>query len=147
MRKLTVTAALLGLTALGVTVPTTAAQAADSAVAGCGDLWGPRNGKVYAWDLPNCQGTLIYVGTGNAADWGDASDKASSVMNRGYAGSLDHVAFYDHAGYGGGHGCLAPGELYVADLAYNRFNDGTSADNRISAHRWVNRSFCSTLWT
>ncbi|UUU29548.1 peptidase inhibitor family I36 protein [Streptomyces sp. CA-210063] len=147
MRKFTVTAALLGLTALGLAVPTTAAQAADSAVVDCGGLWGPRNGNMYAWEHPNCQGTLLYVGAGNSGDWGDASDRASSVMNRGYVGILDHVAFYDHANYSGGHGCLAPGELYAADLSHNRYSDGTIANNSISAHRWVNRSFCSILWT
>ncbi|WP_060882719.1 hypothetical protein [Streptomyces caniscabiei] len=146
MHKLTTTAALLGLAGLGLAVPATAAQAADSAVVGCGDLWGRPDGKVYAWDLPNCEGSPLPIPDSGA--WGpDASDRASSVMNRGYPGGLDHVAFYHHANHAGGHGCLAPGELYAADLADNRYSDGASANNSISAHRWVNRNSCASFWT
>ncbi|MEV6384621.1 hypothetical protein AB0M31_35030 [Streptomyces sp. NPDC051773] len=57
MRKFTVTAAVLGLAALGLAVPTTAAQAADDIVVGpgCDSKWGPRDGRIYAWDGPDCE--------------------------------------------------------------------------------------------
>ncbi|GHH88004.1 peptidase inhibitor family I36 protein [Streptomyces capitiformicae] len=148
MRKLITTAALLGLATLGLTVPATAEQAAESAVAGpvCDSKWGPRNGKVYAWDLPDCSGTLLPVPI--SGTWGpDANDRASSVMNRGYAGSLDHVAFYENGNYSGGQVCLAPGEMYADNLAYSRFSNGAPVDNNISAHRWVDRGSCAFFLT
>ncbi|EKX64660.1 hypothetical protein Sipo8835_31205 [Streptomyces ipomoeae] len=148
MRKFTVTAALLGLTALGVVVPAATSQAAESVVAGpgCDSKWGPRDGKVYAWDLPHCQGTPLPVpGSGT---WGpDANDRASSVMNRGYTGAFGVAQFFEHANQVDGHACLLPGELYVDDLAYSRFSSGAPADNNISSHRWANSGSCAVILT
>lgn len=150
MRKFTVTAALLGLTALGVVVPAATSQAADSAVAGpgCDSKWGPRNGNMYAWQDLDCSGTLLITAAGNSANWGAAAnDKATSVMNRGFVGGLDHVAFYENDNHGGGHACLAPGELYADNLTDNRFNTGGIVNDHITSHRWVNRSACSVFLT
>ncbi|MER7895655.1 hypothetical protein ABTX62_05865 [Streptomyces sp. NPDC096046] len=147
MTKITVTAAVLGLTALGLAVPA-AAQATETTVAGpgCADKWGPRDGRLYAWDEPDCQGPLLpvpYSGT-----WSPAADnRASSVMNRAYTGGLDHAALYDKPDRSGGHICLAPGELYADDLTDDRFTDGTPVNNAISAHGWVNRSTCGAFLT
>jgi hypothetical protein len=149
MRKLTVTAAVLGLTVLGPAVPATAAQATGSPVteAGCDSAGIPGNGRVYAWDAPDCQGTPL-PDVPVSGDWGAGADnRASSVMARGFLGGLDHVAFFDGRNYSGGHVCLAPGELYSGDLANSRFTSGLSANNAISAHRWVNRSACGAFLT
>ncbi|MEE1763995.1 hypothetical protein [Streptomyces sp. SP18BB07] len=148
MRKLTVTAAVLGLAALGLAVPTTAAQAADDAVAGpgCDSKWGPRDGKIYAWDGPDCSGSPLPVPPGG--DWGpDADDRASSVMNRGYAGTFSVAQFFDHAQGGAGHACLLPGEMYADNLAHSRFSNGAPVDNNISSHRWANSSSCVVILT
>ncbi|GHH88006.1 peptidase inhibitor family I36 protein [Streptomyces capitiformicae] len=145
MRKFTVTAALLGLTALGAVVPAATAQAAESTVTGpgCNSKWGPRNGNMYAWQDLDCTGTQLIATPGNSANWGAAAnDKATSVMNRGFVGSLDHVAFYQNDLHRGGVACLAPGELYADNLTDNRFNNGVIVNDNITSHRWVNRGDC-----
>ncbi|MDK1344686.1 peptidase inhibitor family I36 protein [Streptomyces sp. 378] len=149
MRKFSVTAAVLGLAALGLAVPATA-QAAESAVPGpvCNSKWGPRNGNMYAWQDLDCGGTLLIATPGNSSNWGTAAnDKATSVMNRGYTGGLDHVAFYQNDNYGGGHACLAPGELYADNLTDNRFTNGVNVNDNITSHRWVARSACGAFLT
>ncbi|MGW2043924.1 peptidase inhibitor family I36 protein [Streptomyces sp. NPDC001858] len=149
MRKFTVTAALVALTALGAVVPTATAQAAESAVAGpgCDSKWGPRNGNVYAWQDLDCQGAQLIGTPGNSTYWGDGNDKATSVMNRGYTGGRDVVAFYQDINYGGGHACLVPGEMYADNLTDNRFSNGVGVNDAISSHQWVTRSACATLLT
>ncbi|BBC31604.1 uncharacterized protein SGFS_028980 [Streptomyces graminofaciens] len=149
MRKFTVTAALLGLTALGVVVPATTSQAADSAVRGpgCDSKWGARNGNMYAWDFQDCQGDPIIVDAGNSDNWGNASNRASSVMNRGFTGNNAIVKFYYLTGRGGGHTCLLPGELYADNLTDNTFTNNITVDNNIMSHQWVNRDACGTLLT
>jgi hypothetical protein len=140
MRKFTVTAALLGLTALGVAVPAATSQAAETAVAGpgCDRQWGPRNGYMYAWDGQDCTGERLMATPGNSPDWGAANNRASSVMNRGYTGNLAIVKFFYLANFGGGHTCLQPGELYADNLTDNRFTSGQVVDNNIMSHQWVN---------
>jgi hypothetical protein len=147
MRKFTVTAALLGLTALGVVVPAATSQAADSAVTGpvCDSKWGPRNGNMYAWDAQDCQGDPILVTAGGSNNWGGASNRASSVMNRGYTGNLAIVKFYYLTERPGGHTCLYPGELYADNLTDNRFTTGQVVDNNIMSHEWVNGGCGATL--
>ncbi|MBZ3905049.1 MULTISPECIES: peptidase inhibitor family I36 protein [Streptomyces] len=147
MRKFTATAALLGLTALGVLVPAATSQAAVAGP-GCDSKWGPRNGNMYAWQDLDCSGTQLIVAAGNSANWGaGANDKATSVMNRGFTGGLDHVAFYEHDNFGGGHACLAPGELYADNLTDNRLTSGVNANDNITSHRWVARSACGAFLT
>ena len=149
MRKFTATAALLGLTALGVALPATATQAAESTVAGpvCDSKWGPRNGNMYAWDALDCQGNPLIVTPGNSNYWGAAAnDRASSVMNRGYTGGRDIVKFYQDINHGGGHTCLYPGELYADNLTDNSFHNGVGVNNRITSHQWV-ASGCSAVLT
>ncbi|WP_432250246.1 peptidase inhibitor family I36 protein [Streptomyces sanyensis] len=145
MRMFTAAAALAGLTALGVTVPATTVQAAESVAAGpvCNSKWGPRNGRVYAWQDLDCTGALLISTAGNSSWWGAGNDKATSVMNRGYVGSLDHVKFYEHINHGGGYSCLAPGELYADNLTDNRLSNGVGANDTITSHRWVNSGDCN----
>ncbi|WP_049571684.1 peptidase inhibitor family I36 protein [Nonomuraea sp. SBT364] len=149
MRKFTVTAMLLGLATLGVTVPVTAAQAAGTSVAGgCDDDWGPRNGNMYAWQDLNCEGTLLISTPGNSSYWGaSATDKASSVMNRGFTGGRDAVKFYENINHGGGHTCLLAGELYADNLTDNRFSNGVIVNDRITSHKWVTAGECTTILT
>ncbi|WP_413760645.1 peptidase inhibitor family I36 protein [Streptomyces sp. MMBL 11-3] len=146
MRRFTVTAAILGLTALGVSVPGTA-QAAESGVSGpvCDSKWGARNGNMYAWDGYDCSGTLLISTPGVSTNWGGANDRASSVMNRGFTGNLAIVEFYYLENYAGGETCLYPGELYADDLSDNSFTNGATVDNNIRSHRWVNGGCGATL--
>lgn len=137
MRKFTVTAALLGLTALGVVVPAASSQA-TVAGPGCDSKWGPRNGNVYAWDGQDCSGTQLIATPGDSSDWGNSSNRASSVMNRGYTGSFAIVKFFYFTNYAGGHTCLQPGELYADNLTDNTFTTGQIVDNNIMSHQWVN---------
>ncbi|PIM71745.1 hypothetical protein CTU88_17110 [Streptomyces sp. JV178] len=151
MRKFTVTAALLGLTALGVVVPAATSQAAtDTAAAGCGDKWGARNGYMYAWDAYDCAGDPLIATPNTVGDWGTANwDKASSVMNRGYTGSLSIVKFYEWQGHAEGpnegHACLLPGEAWADNLSDNSLSDGSRADNNIRGHKWVSGGCATNL--
>ncbi|MCP9988278.1 peptidase inhibitor family I36 protein [Streptomyces sudanensis] len=149
MRKFAAAAAVLGLAALGVTAPATAAQATDNAATSalCDSKWGPRNGNMYAWEHINCDGALLMVSAGNSSWWGGSQDRASSVMNRGYTGNLAYVKFYEHANHGGGHACLSPYELYADNLTDNRLSNGVSAHDTISSHKWVNSGECSHYLT
>lgn len=150
MRRTGAAIAAVGLAMLGVSAGATTAHAGPV----CNDKWpGARDGMVRAWQLKDCSG--IYLGGTQSwdSDWGNSSgpfqgsddNRATSVMNSGYRGSYDIVAFYRLAGYGGGYTCLSPGELYADDLSDNRFSTGKIVDNRISSHRWVNS--CSRFLT
>ncbi|WP_329379953.1 peptidase inhibitor family I36 protein [Streptomyces sp. NBC_01716] len=146
MRKFIVAAALTGLTALGIAAPATTAHATGSTVAGpgCNDKWGPRDGNMYAWQNLDCQGTLLIRTAGNSTYWGaSATDKATSVMNRGFLGGRDIVKFYEDIDYKGGHTCLYPEELYADDVTDNRFHNGYGVNDRITSHQWVTAASCS----
>ncbi|MFG2375915.1 hypothetical protein ACGFY9_31145 [Streptomyces sp. NPDC048504] len=156
MRKLAIAAAVIGLTALGLGVPATAAQASDTGaqVTGCNNKWPGRNGNVYAWDGLDCQGTLLGVTAGNDSDWNAAGggfagvwDRASSVMNAGYTGGNDVVQFWYLAGYGGGYTCLSPNEYFADNLTDNHFSNGFVVDNNIRSHKWVTSASCSVWLT
>jgi hypothetical protein len=144
------------LAVAGLTVPATAAQA-NAPAAGCATAWPGRNGNVYAWQDVNC-GTLLGYTALDDANWADGSggfrgsdnDKASSVMNAGYTGGRDVVAFYHNAGQQSqyGYGCLAPGELYADWLGDNYYYDwlgssDVSMNDSISSHLWVYASGCA----
>lgn len=149
MRRLTVSLATLALAALGLALPATA-----HAGPGCNANWNShgRDGNVRAWDGTDCGGTLLGVTPGNDPNWGDGfgpfqgsdRDRASSVMNSGYVGGKDVVAFYLWEGYDDtAYGCLKPGELYVDNLGRNRFTDGSNMDDNIRSHVWVAASACA----
>ncbi|MFR9794379.1 hypothetical protein ACL02U_00470 [Streptomyces sp. MS06] len=152
MRKLTMTIAALGLAAAGTTVPAAAATAAPDVAAAnhCNSVWPGRNGQMYAWNSTYCYNLLGHT-AGNDSNWGDNAgafrgsdqDAASSVMNAGYVGNLDVVAFYYYSGYSGGYGCLSPNEYFVDDLSRNTFTTGYNMNNNIRSHRWVNSTNCS----
>ncbi|MFG2957659.1 hypothetical protein ACGF5O_28575 [Streptomyces sp. NPDC048291] len=145
MRKMTLALTTLALAAVGFAVPTTA-----QASAGCNAAWPGRDGNVRAWRDWDCAGGLLGVSAGNDASWADGSggfqgvaNSASSVMNSGYVGGKDVVAFYYYANYGGGYGCLKPGELYVDDLTRDHFTDGHPMNDNIMSHQWVTESACA----
>ncbi|MBV2355465.1 hypothetical protein KUM39_13990 [Streptomyces sp. J2-1] len=150
MRKLAVSLATLGLAALGVAVPATAAHAGTN----CNANWNAhgRDGNVRAWDGTDCTGTLLGVTAGNDPNWGDSSgpftgsdaNTASSVMNSGFVGGKDVVAFYYLPNYDDrAYGCLKPGEKYVDDLGRNHFTNGVTMNDRIESHVWVASSACA----
>ncbi|MBM7788735.1 peptidase inhibitor family I36 protein [Tenggerimyces flavus] len=141
MHKGIATAAVLGLAALSLVVPATAAQAGPV----CNSKWGPRNGFVYAWDARDCGGGAIIATAGNSTWWGGANDRASSLMNRGFLGGRDIVNFYEDVNHRGGHACLYPDELYADDLRDERFHNGYGVDNRITSHKWVGSGECMAL--
>ena len=147
MRKLTLTAAVLGLAALGLAVPANA-----HAVSGCNAKWPGRDGNVRAWRGADCQGELLGVTLGNDPDWSDGygpfqgsdANAATSVMNSGYIGGKDVVAFYYLSGYpSSAYGCLKPGEKYVDDLSRDVFTNGEHMDGEIMSHVWVASSACA----
>lgn len=68
----------------------------------------------------------------------EMNDAVSSVWNNGYGGSYDAVRMYKHANYGSPWMCLSQGDYWAdLDLGYERFSDGTFANDQISSHRWV----------
>ena len=69
MRRLTVSLATLGLTALGLALPATA-----HAGPGCNAEWNShgRDGDVRAWDCFDCGGELLGVTPGDDPEWGDS---------------------------------------------------------------------------
>ena len=158
MRKIALSLTVVGLTALGLTVPTAQAAPPPAATAeeidaqgpGCNSKWpGGADGNVRAWNGTDCSGTLLGATPSWDSDWGNSSgpfqgsddNRASSVMNTGHVGPLDTVAFYRLPNYGGGVGCLEPGEIYVDNLSRNVFRpDNINMNNRISSHRWLDRN-------
>ncbi|MGX1478215.1 UNVERIFIED_CONTAM: hypothetical protein RKD50_007023 [Streptomyces canus] len=149
MRKLTVSLATLGLAALGIAIPATA-----HAGPGCNANWNShgRDGNVRAWDGTDCGGELLGVTPGNDPEWddnlgpfqGNDVNRASSVMNSGFVGGKDVVAFYYLGGYDDrAYGCLLPGEKYVDDLGRNRYTNGVYMDNSIESHAWVTSGACA----
>ncbi|WP_405999032.1 hypothetical protein [Streptomyces sp. NBC_00829] len=153
MRKLGTAIAVLGLTALGLAVPATSAQAAALGPT-CNAKWPGRDGNVRAWQHNDCTGDLLGVTQGSDPNWGDGAgpfqgndfNDASSVMNSGYTGGKDVVAFYLTADYAYQYGyvCLSPNELYADNLTDNYFtSNGGVVNDRIGSHTWVTASACA----
>ncbi|MBC6459719.1 hypothetical protein [Actinomadura sp. HBU206391] len=155
MHKMGTAVAALALAAAGLTGTATTAQAENvrAQEAGCSTAWPGRDGYVRAWKDVNCGGTLLGLTQGDDINWADGwgqfqgsdNDNASSVMNSGYLGGEDVVAFYRNAGqrYQDGFGCLAPGELYADWLGDNYYyGQGSSMNDSISSHAWVYSTGC-----
>ncbi|MFF5182720.1 hypothetical protein ACFY30_02855 [Streptomyces sp. NPDC000345] len=156
MRKFAITAAVLGLTALGLSVPATAAQAAETGTRAtvCNSKWPGRNGNVYAWQDLDCTGTLLGATAGHDDDWNAAGggfqgawDKATSVMNAGFTGGRDVVKFWSLTQYRGGYGCLSPNEYFADNLTDNTLSNGVGANDQFRSHEWVTASQCGVWLT
>ncbi|MET7943966.1 hypothetical protein [Streptomyces sp. NPDC005302] len=149
MRTLGTFVVALSLSVFGLSVTGTAAQATTEGDI-CNAKWPGRNGSMHAWDGTDCSGDYLGGTTGNDLNWGDgiggftnANNRASSVMNAGFFGGRDMVAFYFLPGGTGSYACLAPGELYADYLGDNTFTNGANMNNNIMAHKWVTSADCA----
>ncbi|MFH9060555.1 hypothetical protein ACH4GM_04930 [Streptomyces coeruleorubidus] len=154
MRRSGTAAIVIALASLGLMAPTTSAAAADDNL--CAARWPGRDGNVRAWVDWGCNGDRpLGVTPGDDRSWGDdvgafqrpANIVASSVMNSGFVGGRDVVAFYydkDYQ-YQNGYVCLAPGEKWADNLTDNYFHNrpGQVVNDRIGSHRWVTATECA----
>ncbi|MCX4982945.1 peptidase inhibitor family I36 protein [Streptomyces sp. NBC_00572] len=160
-RRIGVATAVLGLAALGLTLPGTAAQATSEGStgtmgAGCDSIWRAHqgDGNMWAFSGSDCTGDELGHTPGEDADWSNSSgeftgndnDRATSLVNTGTEGGRDAVAFYRDARYVGGHGCVSWGEKYVDNLNNDTFTTETPANNEISSHQWVAEDACSKFF-
>ncbi|MFD9949331.1 hypothetical protein ACFWYW_51010 [Nonomuraea sp. NPDC059023] len=117
-------------------------EPAVSAAAACSV--GSPNGYVYIYRYANC-GEQLCRAEGDDLDYsndkgcaGSDNDKASSVVNRGFANGWGVVRLYRHAGASGGeYICVNVGSA-ASELSDEKFlGTNVVADNRISSHAWV----------
>ncbi|MFH8925565.1 hypothetical protein [Streptomyces pristinaespiralis] len=151
MRKLGTLVTSLGLLALGAAFPSTA-QAAPQQGYYCDQTWSQtgRDGYVRAWSGFDCTGTLLGAAYDNDLSWGDQGGafrnrdayEVKSVMNNGYVGGRDVVAFYEIHNSGASYVCLSPYELYADDITDNHFTSGAPV-NHIAFHRWMTAADCA----
>ncbi|MET8828387.1 hypothetical protein ABZX40_21895 [Streptomyces sp. NPDC004610] len=146
MRKILATTATLGLTALGVILPASGAQAS----AACDTAWNSAvSGRFYAYDHTQCSG---FMGSTESwdSDWGNSSgpfqgddtNKASSILHKGTSGLAVQVFNGTGQDWAGGHTCLAKSEYYMSSLSGHTFTSGEPVNNGISSHRWVANGSC-----
>ncbi|MDQ0955406.1 hypothetical protein QFZ24_009329 [Streptomyces phaeochromogenes] len=146
MRRPGTAVIVIGLASLGLAAPTTSAAAATQEYR-CQQEWPGRDGNVRAWVDYGCDGGLLGSTPGDDRSWGDDSGAftkpahlvASSVMNSGFIGGRDVVAFYYDKD------CLAPGEKWADNLTDNYFYNrpGQVVNDRIGSHVWVTASECA----
>ncbi|MEU3490530.1 hypothetical protein [Streptomyces massasporeus] len=152
MRRPAIAALVIALASLGLMAPTASAAAADDNL--CKQEWKGRDGNVRAWEHWGCNGLPLGTTPGDDRFWGDSAGEfrtpahtlASSVMNSGFVGGRDVVAFYAEKDYRYelGYVCLAPGELWADNLTDNYFyNTGKVVNDSIRSHRWVTASECA----
>jgi len=156
MRTLSTALTVLALASIGVAAPAPSAQAAPEDYL-CEQEWPTsRDGNVRAWTDYGCDGVPLGATPGNDPNWGDsegafqgaAYKTASSVMNSGFYGGRDVVAFYYNRNYNHqtGYVCLAPGERYADNLTDNYYYNNPSkvVNDQISSHRWVYNFECAS---
>jgi hypothetical protein len=152
VKKISIALAGLGLTALGLCTAPGVAQATPSTSSSSGSTpAAAADGYLYAWDGFNRTGAWCRW-YNNDDNWetcsGSASNlnmrnKASSLENRGYAGSLEDVDLFIHPAYKGTHNCL-PNGYYLNNLTGIYFlwdgkdGQGQTTNNNIASHRWSN---------
>ncbi|MFF7388647.1 hypothetical protein ACFZAE_09375 [Streptomyces scabiei] len=155
MRRPAIAAAVvIALASLGLGAPTASATSADESV--CGEEWpNSRDGNLRVWQDWGCQGILLGTTPGNDRFWGDSGNEGvfnspdhlapSSVMNSGFLGGKDVVAFYAEKDYQSrfGYVCLAPGELWADNLTDNTYQSGAVVNDNIRSHQWVTASACA----
>ncbi|WP_030206297.1 hypothetical protein [Streptomyces sp. NRRL S-87] len=114
-------------------VPTTATAAARPA-----PQVADPNGYVYAWYDVNFQ-NLCGWWTGNAANWGDCWNRASSLWNNRYPGANDDIFVYWGLNCSKARRGVYNG-VYLADLTQWPFDwgtgqgSGTSLNDNIASH-------------
>jgi hypothetical protein len=152
MRRSGTAALVVALASLGLMAPATSASAGTQEWV-CASKWPGRDGYVRAWDDYGCDGFFLGQDQGDDRFWGDSAGgfqalaqmRATSVMNSGFIGGRDVVAFYAEKDYPASKGyvCLAPGERWADLLTDNYFaNTGEVVNDRIRSHRWVTASEC-----
>jgi hypothetical protein len=88
------------------------------------------------WAMPH-RGDCSWFGSGLNSNF---NDEASAVWNNGFADPrYGDVRLFRDINYGGPSMCLRTGERWAdLSLGYERFSDGTYANDRISSHYWTN---------
>jgi peptidase inhibitor family I36 len=84
------------------------------------------------WALPQHRGDCSWIGSSLNSDF---NDEASSLFNNGYT---NDVRLFRDIHYGGPSLCLRRGERWAdLSLGYERFSDGSFANDQISSHYWT----------
>ncbi|MEV6962465.1 hypothetical protein AB0M97_25405 [Streptomyces sp. NPDC051207] len=103
----------------------------------------PADGRVWVWEHAGFSGNGCGM-TYNQQDYrnlGSCSNMdniVSSVWNSGYVGTFDDVRLHEGYAYSGVRMCISVGDEWGnLDLGYEKFNDGTKANDRISSHIWA----------
>jgi hypothetical protein len=154
MRRTGTAALVVALASLALAAPATSASAGTQDWV-CGSKWPGRDGYVRAWEDYGCDGGFLGEDQGDDRFWGDSEGVfrgldqilASSVMNSGFIGGRDVVAFYAEKDYQyqKGYVCLAPGERWADLLTDNYFaNTGQVVNDHIRSHRWVTAAECGS---
>ncbi|WP_070015178.1 hypothetical protein [Streptomyces nanshensis] len=111
-----------------------------SAQANCASKAPGRNGIAYVYATYYCHGSPICADDDNDQDYSEGGDckgannRSSSVLNKGYSGSLSDVRFYNAPFYNKYSDrpsfCLKDG-TYINKLS-------STYNNKLSSHKWVN---------
>ncbi|SCK43759.1 hypothetical protein H181DRAFT_03846 [Streptomyces sp. WMMB 714] len=111
-----------------------------AAQANCKSKAPGRNGNAYVYATYYCHGSPICADDDNDQDYtegGDckgANNRSSSVLNKGFSGSLSDVRFYNAPFYNKYSNrptfCLKDGH-YINKLS-------STYNNKLSSHKWVN---------
>ncbi|KJK34529.1 hypothetical protein UK15_35535 [Streptomyces variegatus] len=126
MRKLGVTIATLALTAVGLGVPATSAQAAsgyDRCVKGdvCFFSGSGGSGSMCSWDADDSD----WRGGAITCSW-SGTTTVRSVYNNGHSGGYDTVKYYRYANYSTYEGCAANGLKHTY-----------STPKTLRSHKWA----------
>ncbi|WP_419997988.1 hypothetical protein [Streptomyces boninensis] len=153
MRKSLAAAATAAVLSLGAFAPSAVAEPAAPADAQCDEAYRKADaGYVEAYKSYFCN---HYIGRDkdNDRNWSSRTDNlASSLINKG-VGQYSKVKFYQLPGNAntpgrGGTACLSQGEKYADKLGDNYLSNGRTANNTISAHRWIkNTDRCGAYLT
>lgn len=102
------------------------------------------DGRVWVWEHSHFGGNGCGMSSNiqdyrNISGCSDMNNVVSSVWNSGYVATFDDVRLYDGYAYSGVNMCIGVGDEWAdLDLGYERFNDGTKANDQISSHIWAN---------
>ncbi|MFD8232907.1 hypothetical protein ACFV20_13620 [Streptomyces sp. NPDC059696] len=151
MGKLASLAGAAALVAVALTAPT--AQAAEPKPADQRSVTAAApDGKLHAWEHPYREGGHC-AWSGASRNWDypgpgcpHLRNLASSVENRGYAGSYDDVNLYYGEDQSAAYACLGRGDMWLdLTLGWETFSHGwpwwdgygESVNDNISSHSWT----------